>query len=168
MPSPHEEVYEKYADRHQWFPVPSFSPPSKKFDLRDFCITDYDKFGEDACSVVTVESVPENQATVAKTLEERFQEQADKWERETAHLSSPLQRMENPRYQAIMGMSAESLEHKKAIIRFMLRDLKSKQRDWFLALSYLTQQNPVDPRDYGKTSKLVQAWVKWGQEEGYL
>ncbi len=119
-------------------------------------------------TVAVGNAVGADQAAAEKTFEQRFLEQADKWERETAHLSSPLQRMENPSYQAIMGMSAESPEHKRAIIRLMLRDLKTKHRDWFLALSYLTQHNPVDPQDYGKTSKLVQAWVRWGEKERYL
>jgi uncharacterized protein YlxP (DUF503 family) len=125
----------------------------------------YDKF-EDAC--IGVMEATEAQAPAQKTLEERFLEEANKWERETAHLSSPLQRMENPSYQAIMGMSAESLDAKRTIIRLMLRDVKTKHRDWFLALSYLTQHNPVNPKDYGKTSKLVEAWVNWGQQEGYF
>jgi hypothetical protein len=168
MPSPreHEDIYVKFVDVHQWFPVPFFSPPPKKFDLRDFCLGDYDKF-EDACSAVTVE-VPAAPETSEKTLEERFREQADKWERETAHLSSPLQRMIHPSYQAILGMSAESPENKRDVVRFMLRDLKSDQHDWFLALSYLTQQNPINPKDYGKTSKVAASWMKWGEEQGLL
>jgi hypothetical protein len=76
--------------------------------------------------------------------------------------------MENPNYQAIMGMSAEGPDIKRSVIQLMLRDLKTKHRDWFLALSYLTQKNPINPKDYGKTSKLVQAWVKWGEEQGYI
>jgi len=113
-------------------------------------------------------ATPRTVTTVARTLEQRFQEQAEKWERETAHLSSPLQKMENPSYQAIMGMSAESPEHKRALIRFMLRDLRNNHRDWFLALSYLTQYNPIRQKDYGKPSKMIESWVKWGQSQGLL
>ena len=100
------------------------------------------------------------------TLEQRFREAAEKWDRETAHLSSPLQKMMHPSYQAILGMSAESPENKRQIIRLLLRDLKSNGRDWFLALSYLTQQNPINPKDAGKTSKMIASWVSWGENQG--
>lgn len=103
-----------------------------------------------------------------QTLEQRFQEQADKWDRETAHMSSPLQRMIHPSYQAILGMSAESPENKREIIRFMLHDLKDNHREWSLALSYLTQHNPINPKDYGKTSKIAAAWVRWGEDQGLI
>src|SRR5947209_38701 len=42
---------------------------------------------------------------LAISLEERFREQADKWRRETEHLSSPSQMMMHPSYQAILGMA---------------------------------------------------------------
>jgi hypothetical protein len=96
------------------------------------------------------------------SLEDRFCEQATRWQRETAHLSSPLQRMMHPSYQAILGMAAE---HKQEIIRLMLQDMQKNRRDWILAWSYLTQVNPLNPRDAGKTDKLIEAWVKWGKEQ---
>jgi hypothetical protein len=101
-------------------------------------------------------------------LECRLRQEAEKWELETRHLSSPLQRMMHPSYQAILGMSAETQNNRRDVIRFMLHDLKSNHRDWFLALSYLTQHNPISTKDYGKTSKMVAAWVKWGEEQGLL
>jgi hypothetical protein len=102
------------------------------------------------------------------TLAQRFQEEAAKWDRETAHLSSPLQKMMHPSYQAILGMSSDSPESKREVIGFMLRDLKANRRDWFLALSYLTQQNPIRPADAGKTSKMIASWVTWGEVQGIL
>jgi hypothetical protein len=108
------------------------------------------------------------QAKVASeepTLEERFYVEAAKWQRETAHLSSPLQRMMHPSYQAILGMAAE---RKQDIIRLMLDDMRKTRRDWLLALSYLTQVNPVNSKDAGKTDKLIEAWIKWGKEQGLL
>lgn len=98
-------------------------------------------------------------------LEERFQEQANKWEQETAHLSSPLQRMMHPSYQAILGMGAE---RKWDLVRLLLLDMRQNHRDWLLALSYLTQANPINPKDAGKTDKLVNAWLNWGKEQGLL
>jgi hypothetical protein len=104
-------------------------------------------------------------AAVEVPLEQRLREHAAQWDRETAHLSSPLQRMMHPSYQAILGMGAE---HKQDVVRFLLRDLQMNHRDWLLALSYLTQVNPIDPQDAGKTDKLANAWLRWGREQGLL
>jgi hypothetical protein len=106
--------------------------------------------------------------TRVKEIEAKFNELAEKWDIETAHLSSPLQKMMHPSYQAILGMSAESATNKRQIIRFLLRDLKTSHRDWFLMLSYLTQQNPISPKDSGKTSKMVASWLAWGEKQGLL
>jgi len=99
------------------------------------------------------------------TLAERFHQEAEKWNRETEHLSSPLQRMMHPSYQAILGMARE---HKQDIIRLMLRDMQKTRRDWLLALSYLTQENPINPKDAGKTDRLIQTWIRWGMERGLI
>jgi hypothetical protein len=109
------------------------------------------------------------QAIVARAkLEADFFKQAEQWGRETAHMSSPLQKMMHPSYQAILGMSAQSPENRRDIIRFMLHDLKTGRREWSLALSYLTQQNPINPKDYGRTDKINAAWIKWGNDQGLM
>src|SRR5207245_10689514 len=100
----------------------------------------------------------------ARELDRRLRQQAERWDRETAHLSSPLQRMMHPSYQAILGMSAESAENRREVIRFLLRDLKQNRRDWLLALSYLTHENPINPKASGKTDKMIRSWPKWGEE----
>jgi hypothetical protein len=73
--------------------------------------------------------------------------------------------MMHPSYQAILGMGAE---HKRDVVRLLLRDLQKNKRDWILALSYLTQVNPINPKDAGKTDKIVDSWVQWGKEQGLL
>lgn len=104
-------------------------------------------------------------AEVETPLEERFREQADKWQRETQHLSSPGQRMMHPSYQAIMGMASDNRDE---VIDLMLRDMQQNRRAWFWALSYLAQDNPISASDAGKTDKMIKAWVKWGEERGRL
>jgi hypothetical protein len=99
------------------------------------------------------------------TLERRFNEQADKWGRETEHLSSPMQIMMHPSYQAILGMAREN---EQGVIRLMLRDLRDNRRMWFWALSYLTKDNPIKPTDAGKLDKMIKAWVDWGTRRGIL
>jgi len=100
-----------------------------------------------------------------RPVEQSFHEQADKWERETEHLSSPTQMMMHPSYQAILGMA---VENKQEVISLMLQDLRNNRREWFWALSYLTQDNPISPRDAGKMDKMIKAWVDWGRRKGLL
>jgi hypothetical protein len=99
-------------------------------------------------------------AVEAGTVEERFTEQAEKWGRETSHLSSPNQKMLHPSYQAILGMAGE---HKEEVIDLLLADLKDNRRPWFWALSYLTQTNPITPDDAGRIDRMINAWVRWGE-----
>ena len=99
------------------------------------------------------------------SLEERFHEQASRWSEETAHLSSPAQAMQHPSYQAILGLA---LDDRNEVIRLMVRDLQENRRPWFWALSYLTQENPIERRDVGKLDRMIRAWVRWGVAKGIL
>jgi hypothetical protein len=98
-------------------------------------------------------------------LAKRFTEEADKWYHETMHLSSPTQMMLHSSYQAILRLASED---KKETIGLMLKDLKANGRPWFWALSYLTNENPINPVDFGKTEKMIKAWVRWGEQNGYF
>jgi hypothetical protein len=114
-------------------------------------------------SLAPVESVARTKATFAVAvvpLEERFRKQADKWRRETAHVSSPSQMMMHPSYQAIMGMAQGQEEE---MVRLMLRDLRDNRTPWFWALSYLTHDNPIQRSDAGRLDKMIKAWVDWGK-----
>lgn len=100
-----------------------------------------------------------------RSLAERFQVQADKWTQETQHLSSPAQMMSHPSYQAILGMA---VENKQEVIRLLLLDLRQNRNEWFWALSYLTQANPIKPADAGKMDKMISAWTRWGREHNLI
>jgi len=95
------------------------------------------------------------------TLEQQFREHADRWQRETGHISSPTQRIMHPSYQAILGM-------KEGVIPLLLHDLQHNRRSWFWALSYLTKENPISPKDSGKMDRMIEAWVQWGKRKGYV
>lgn len=94
-------------------------------------------------------------------LELRFREQADKWERETSHVSSLTKRVMHPSYQTIIGMGPD-------VIPLLLRDLQKNRRDWFWALQHLTEANPVDTSDAGKLDRMIEAWVNWARERDLL
>jgi hypothetical protein len=104
-------------------------------------------------------------AKIQGTLEQRFHEQSDKWRQETEHLSSPAQIMMHPSYQAILGMAKG---REQEMIRLMLHDLRENRTPWFWALSYLTQQNPIERSAAGKLDKMIKAWIDWGKTKGIL
>jgi hypothetical protein len=83
---------------------------------------------------------------------------AQQWEDETSHLSSPSQRMTHPSYQAVLGMGRE---YPKEIIGLLVQDMKENRRQWFGALSYLAQANPIKPEDAGRIDRMIDAWVRW-------
>lgn len=94
------------------------------------------------------------------TLTDRFLTQARKWDDETSHLSSPMQRMMHPSYQAILGMANENPSE---MVFLLIKDMKENRREWFWALSYLTQENPIKPEDAGRMDKMIDEWVRWGK-----
>jgi hypothetical protein len=101
----------------------------------------------------------------AVSLADRFRQQAEKWESETRHFSSPSQLMNHQSYTAVLGMAKT---HPKEIISLMLDDLQTTRRPWFWALSYLAQDNPVPATDAGKKDKMIEAWVAWGRKKGHI
>jgi hypothetical protein len=98
--------------------------------------------------------------TVEPTLKHRFQDLAQQWADETGHLSSPNQKMLHPSYKAIIGMGQE---HRDEVIDLLIEDMKENRRQWFWALSYLAQANPIGPEDAGRIDRMINAWVRWGE-----
>lgn len=126
-----------------------------------------ERCGDEVNSWLTVADwtvqLPAVQKERVPTLQERFREQAQKWEQETRFVSSITKRINHPSYTAILGMAQEP-----GIIGILLRDLQENRRPWFWALSYMTQTNPVSQEDAGKTDKMIAAWLKWGKEKRYI
>lgn len=100
-------------------------------------------------------------ATVARTLQQRFQEEAEKWDRETTYLSSTPKMILHESYQKIIAMGPNVVPH-------LLRDLQQNRRSWFWALRHLTDANPVPPEDQGNLDKMIAAWLAWGRREGRI
>jgi len=88
----------------------------------------------------------------------RFHELADRWERETSHVSSLTKRVMHPSYQSIIAMGPD-------IVSLLIQDLRENRRDWFWALQHLTQENPVRPKDAGNLDKMIAAWVAWERKQ---
>jgi hypothetical protein len=96
-------------------------------------------------------------------LKAKFDLLADCWERETRNMSSPNAAERHPAYAQIVGMG-------KPVIPWILRRLAEYPAFWFRALSAITQEpdDPVEPWMYGDLDAMSDAWLRWGEEHGYI
>ena len=56
----------------------------------------------------------------------------------------------------------------EAVVLLMLQDLQQRPRLWVWALHRITGADPVPATDRGNIAKMSEAWLRWGQEHGYL
>jgi hypothetical protein len=96
-----------------------------------------------------------------QSLEERFVEYANRWERETAFISATPMRVMHESYQSIMSMGPD-------VVPILLRDLQKTQRHWFWALRHLTSADPVPEKDRGNVDRMAAAWIAWGKAKGKI
>ena len=96
---------------------------------------------------------------VPSPLEQEFNERAERWERETGIHSSPVIRFMHKDYQSIMAKGTQ-------VIPLILVRMKKKPDDWFWALKYITDEDPAANAD--GFDAAVRAWLKWGEDNGYI
>jgi len=95
-----------------------------------------------------------------ETLEDKFERLANDWQTAVAHLSSSSKRDNHPAYKEIIALGPP-------VVPLLVRDLEINHRHWFAALATITGANPVAAEDAGKISKMIEAWIKWGTQQGY-
>jgi hypothetical protein len=93
-------------------------------------------------------------------VEALFHTLAQNWIQETGMLSNLKESYMNPNYQQIIGLGQD-------VVPVILRELKSQPNHWFWALRAITRENPAPPGTAGKTREIAQAWIRWGEENGY-
>ena len=94
----------------------------------------------------------------AESLEVRFQQLAERWLSETAHVSSTNDLVGHPAFQEIVGLGP-------AVIPLLLRELERQSGHWHRALRRVTGIDPgVEP---GNVAQARTAWLRWGKEQGY-
>jgi hypothetical protein len=94
-------------------------------------------------------------------LEREFSLLAQQWRRDTMAMSSDKDIVLHPAYYQMIGMGRPALP-------LILRELKERGGHWFLALRAITRENPVKPEDKGRIPNMTAAWLRWGEEHGYL
>ncbi len=95
------------------------------------------------------------------TVESRFQRLANEWTRETGHISSVSDLINNRRYQEIIGMGWE-------VVPYLLNDLQEQKRFWFPALAAITGIRPFDSGDASNPRRMTHAWLSWGKRKGLI
>jgi len=107
----------------------------------------------DQVSVYVVSPLP--------TVKERFSRLADEWSRDTMHISSASDLINDKRYQEIIALGWDVVPH-------LLTDIQKNKRFWFPALASITGLRPFDPGDSSNPRRMTEAWVRWGKRKGLI
>jgi len=91
---------------------------------------------------------------------ERFRRLAAEWQRATAHLSSMTAASAHLAYQEIISLGPD-------VVPLLLRDMEDNETHWFSALRSITGANPLTPAVAGNIPLMVEAWLRWGKDNGY-
>ena len=92
---------------------------------------------------------------------QRFTELADQWDRETWLLSNSSHAIEHPAHKEIVSMG-------EPVVPLILERMREDRRHWYFALRAITGANPVNPADRGKVAIMQEAWLQWGEVNGYI
>ena len=91
----------------------------------------------------------------------RFSNLEKEWEDNTAGLSSITEIAMHPSYQQIIGMGTLALP-------LIMHEMSIKPNHWFWALKSITGEDPVPPEQRGNIKNMTDAWLNWGQTQGYI
>ncbi|MHB8634784.1 MAG: hypothetical protein ACYDBQ_12625 [Thermoplasmatota archaeon] len=90
---------------------------------------------------------------------QRFNEAADAWERNTAHVSAGETLVEHPQFQKLLALGS-------AAVPLALRRLDAGNPLWCLLLERLTGEDPVPEASYGNMAAIREAWLDWARTNG--
>ncbi len=90
---------------------------------------------------------------------ERFDELADRWERETVFLSNSSRAAQHPAHREIVGKGEKA-------VPLILERMQSRGGHWFQALRDITGADPMNPEDRGKIAAMQTSWLDWGRRNG--
>jgi len=112
-------------------------------------------------ALLEVHPAPSEVRQVPISTRKRFQELADRWLEESAHLSSINKMAMLSSYQQIIGLGPDAAP-------LILEHLRQEPSHWFWALQAITGVNPVSPEHAGRVRDMAEDWIRWGQEHGML
>jgi len=99
--------------------------------------------------------------TAVESIEARFTRLAEEWSRETGHISSASDLINNAKYRNIISLGW-------AVVPYLLLDLEQNKRFWFPALAAITGLRPFDSGDASNYRRMTDAWIRWGKRKGLI
>jgi hypothetical protein len=103
----------------------------------------------------------ESAVSVDASVARKFRRLANKWIRQTRHLSAPSQKYLHPSYARIIGLG-------QCAVPFILKEIQQRSGDWFYALRAITGDDPVSDDMAGDIGRMSEAWLQWGRARRYL
>ena len=77
-----------------------------------------------------------------------------KWLNEVTFYSDTDKILSNDYYINILGLGKE-------VVKYIIEDLKENNVNWFHALNYLIEENPVKKEHTGFFGKMKKDWIDW-------
>lgn len=90
-----------------------------------------------------------------------FMKLTERWKRDRSVTSSAARMANHPAYLRIIGMGPRA-------IPFLLEELRRGPDHWFVALHAITGEDPVPVDARGRLPQMADAWLAWGEKEGYI
>ena len=97
--------------------------------------------------------IPEDILTYSR-IHKKFKALKESWLEQTAYLSDPAIRFNNPFYNQIIEMGV-------SITPILFEELFSYKMDWFDALSKIYNVNPISPENKSNYDQMILAWKNW-------
>jgi len=89
-----------------------------------------------------------------------FYNLVDEWKHDIEFESSLSNMFLHPAYQRIIGLGEN-------VLPLIFNELRQEPDFWFWALSAITGEDPVDPKDVGNLKKMTEAWLNWAKANNY-
>lgn len=152
--------------REGWTTRRLWSPGAVGFDLPGDVRCRLDRSPQDVwvavCGTATRREAEPLSAWSSAVLAVRFSSLAERWVRETSHLSSRSAKFAHPAYAEILALGRDVAPE---ILRWMRGGGRGH---WDAALARLTGEQPALPGEPVTLSQLSAAWIEWGRERGLL
>jgi hypothetical protein len=91
----------------------------------------------------------------------RFSVLHNEWKAAVENISDLDQICSHPAYQQIIGMG-------ETILPAIFGELRTAPDYWFWALKAITGEDPVPEEHQGRMKLMVEDWLKWGAQFGYV
>jgi len=91
----------------------------------------------------------------------RFHNLVRQWRIDTVLSSRVEEKISHPAFRQIVDIGS-------AAVPLILRELRDQPDFLFVALHQITHENPLGASDVGRPSKMVDAWLSWGDRNGYV